>query len=72
MSEERFEVVWSRARRSLNRLPEKVVVACVEFVHGGLSENPYRVGKPLRFDLEGSYSARRGDFRVVCFDFSFV
>ena len=52
MSEERFEVVWSRARRSLNRLPEKVVVACVEFVHGGLSENLYRVGKPLRFDLE--------------------
>jgi mRNA interferase RelE/StbE len=66
MSEERFEVVWSpRARRSLNRLPEKVVVACVEFVHGGLSENPYRVGKPLRLDLEGSYSARRGDFRVI-------
>ena len=44
--------MWSRARRSLNRLPEKVVVACVEFVHGGLSENLYRVGKPLRFDLE--------------------
>jgi mRNA-degrading endonuclease RelE of RelBE toxin-antitoxin system len=66
MSEERFEVVWSpRARRLLNGLPEKVVVACVEFVHGGLSENPHRVGKPLRFDLEGSHSARRGDFRVI-------
>ena len=66
MSERRFEVEWSpRAKRSLNRLPEKVVAACVGFVHGGLLDNPHRVGKPLRFDLEGSYSARRGDFRVI-------
>ena len=66
MSERRFEVEWSpRAKRSLNRLPEKVVAACVGFVHGGLLDNPHRVGKPLRFDLEGSYCARRGDFRVI-------
>ena len=25
----------------------------------------YRVGKPLRFDLEGYWSARRGQYRVV-------
>lgn len=66
MSEPRFEVEWSpRAKRSLNRLPEKVVLVCVEFVYGGLSDNPYRVGKPLRFELEGAFSARRGDFRIV-------
>jgi mRNA-degrading endonuclease RelE of RelBE toxin-antitoxin system len=46
-------------------LPEKVATACVEFVYGSLAENPHRVGKALRFDLEGLYSARRGDFRVV-------
>ncbi|MFZ1441454.1 MAG: type II toxin-antitoxin system RelE/ParE family toxin [Candidatus Microthrix subdominans] len=66
MSEDRSEVAWSsRAKRSLNRLPEKVVVVCVEFAYGGLATNPRQVGKPLRFDLEGVHSARRGDFRVI-------
>lgn len=66
MSEEQFEVAWSsRAKRSLNRLPEKVVVVCVEFAYGGLATKPRQVGKPLRFDLEGFYSAQRGDFRVI-------
>jgi mRNA interferase RelE/StbE len=27
--------------------------------------NPHRAGKPLRGELEGLYSARRGDFRVI-------
>ena len=27
--------------------------------------NPHRAGKPLRGELEGLHSARRGDFRVV-------
>lgn len=61
-----FEIDWaSSALRSLNRLPERIATACVEFVHGGLAENPQRVGRTLRFDLEGKHSARRGDFRVV-------
>jgi len=30
-----------------------------------LSDNPLRVGKALRDDLAGRYSARRGDFRVI-------
>lgn len=46
-------------------LPEAVAVACWEFIRGPLAENPYRVGKPLRDQLEGSYSARRGEFRVI-------
>lgn len=33
--------------------------------HRSLAENPQRVGKPLRFELEGLHSARRGDYRVV-------
>ena len=30
-----------------------------------LLDNPHRVGKPLRFELEGYYSARRGQYRVI-------
>ena len=30
-----------------------------------LGENPHRVGKPLRRELEGLHSARRGDFRII-------
>lgn len=46
-------------------LPEAVAVACWEFIRGPLADNPHRVGKPLRDQLEGRYSARRGDFRVI-------
>ncbi len=61
-----FEVGWTlAARRSLARLPEKLATAVVEFVYGSLAANPPRVGKPLRLDLEGLHSARRGDYRVI-------
>ncbi len=66
MTSEPFGVEWaSSALRSLDRLPDKIATACIEFVYGGLAENPHRVGRALRFDLEGKHSARRGDFRVV-------
>lgn len=66
MTPEPFEIDWaSSALRSLDRLPEKIATACIEFVYGGLAENPHRVGRPLRFNLEGKHSARRGDFRIT-------
>ncbi len=66
MSSGDYEIAWtSPARRSLPKLPEKVASAVVEFVYGSLAANPARVGKPLRLDLEGLHSARRGDYRVV-------
>ena len=66
MTEGPFEIDWaSSALRALNRLPEKIATACVEFVYGGLAENPHRVGHSLRYDLEGKHSARRGAFRIV-------
>lgn len=66
MISEPFEIDWSSgALRSLNRLREKIATACVEFVYGGLAENPHRVGHALRFHLEGKHSSRRGDFRIV-------
>jgi len=43
----------------------KVAAAVVEFVYGDRASDPYRVGKPLRFELEGLYSARRAEYRVI-------
>lgn len=54
------------AKRAIARLPEKAAAAVIEFCYGALAENPQRVGKALRWDLAGLYSARRGDFRVIC------
>ncbi len=54
------------AKRAIERdLPEPVAVAVVDFLYGPLAADPYRVGKPLRFDLEGYWSARRGQYRVI-------
>ncbi|MGQ0625437.1 MAG: type II toxin-antitoxin system RelE family toxin [Sporichthyaceae bacterium] len=55
-----------RSRRALDvDLPEAVAAACAEFIFGPLAENPHRVGKPLRDEMAGLYSARRGEFRVI-------
>ncbi len=53
------------AARQLDRLNEKVAAAIVEFMLGPLLENPHRVGRLLRQELAGMYSARRGTYRVV-------
>jgi len=53
------------ARRDLNRLPEAVATAVLEFIYGALAENPHRVGKPLLGELSGLHSARRGQYRVI-------
>jgi mRNA interferase RelE/StbE len=58
-------VVASPARRAIARLPEKVAVAVLDFLLGALTENPSRVGKPLRGELTGLHSARVGAYRVV-------
>jgi mRNA-degrading endonuclease RelE of RelBE toxin-antitoxin system len=60
------EVSWTAtATKSLSHLPEKVGTAVVEFVYGALALEPARVGKALRFELEGLRVARRGDYRVI-------
>jgi mRNA-degrading endonuclease RelE of RelBE toxin-antitoxin system len=53
------------ARRQIGELPEKVAAACLAFIAGPLRERPTLVGKPLRWELEGSYSARRGMWRII-------
>lgn len=66
MRDEPYAIEWAGpAQRTLGRLPEKVATASVGLIYGALAEQPRRVGRPLRFDLENLRSAHRGDFRVV-------
>lgn len=51
--------------RHLRKLPEKVRNAVIETIFGPIASDPRRAGKPLRGELDGLYSARRGDFRVI-------
>ena len=46
-------------------LPEAVAAAVIEFLTTTLIRQPTRVGKPLRDDLAGVWSARRGTYRVL-------
>jgi mRNA interferase RelE/StbE len=55
----------AEAHRSLSRLPAKVVNIVVPFIRDVVAADPRTVGKPLRWELEGLYSARRGDYRVI-------
>lgn len=65
-AEEAFAIEWTpSAIRTLERLPEKVASAAVEFIYATLAHNPQRAGRPLRFELEGLHSARRGDHRII-------
>jgi mRNA-degrading endonuclease RelE of RelBE toxin-antitoxin system len=49
----------------LNHLPEKVLHAALESIFGPIADNPQRLGKPLVGELEGLFSARRGDYRII-------
>lgn len=53
------------AERSLARLPEKVAAAIVAFIVGPLLESPEQVGRALRPELAGYWSAHRGACRVL-------
>lgn len=61
----RLAMARSASRSLALDLPEAVASAVVGFVTGVLLENPQRVGKPLQPSLEGKWSARRGQYRIV-------
>ncbi len=67
MTQDPYELVLTPpARRALtDGLPEAVAFAVIDFLTTSLLENPQRVGKPLRDDLAGVWSARRGTYRVL-------
>jgi len=52
------------ARRDLNRLKEGVASAVLETIDH-IADAPQRIGKPLRLELEGLWTARRGQYRVL-------
>ena len=65
--DEPYELVLTPpAQRALTgKLPEAVAAAVIEFLTTSLIRQPARVGKPLRDDLAGVWSARRGTYRVL-------
>ncbi len=67
MTAERYQVRYTRtARRALSdELPLHVVDAVLALIDGDLSSEPGRVGKPLRPPLAGTWSARRGTYRIL-------
>lgn len=52
------------ARRQLSRLPARYAAAVIELLPA-IAANPQRLGKPLRFELENRWAARRGPYRVI-------
>jgi mRNA interferase RelE/StbE len=57
-------MVMPPARRQIDRLPISVAAAVIETLDA-IASNPRLLGKPLRFQLEGCLSARRGPYRII-------
>ena len=60
-----YAIDWTGPKRALERLPQKLAVAVVEYAYSRLSESPYRSGHSLGLELSGRYSARVGDYRIL-------
>jgi mRNA interferase RelE/StbE len=52
-------------RAPSERLPEAAAAAVIDFLTTALVQNPRRVGEPLRGELTGIWTARRGTYRVL-------
>lgn len=57
-------VVMPPAHREFDRLPIAVAAAVLETLDA-IAGNPRRLGKPLMFEHEGRFSARRGPYRII-------
>jgi mRNA interferase RelE/StbE len=65
VSEEPWQIrVMSTAQRQLRQLPERYATAVIELLPA-IAANPRRLGKPLKFEFEGRWAARRGPYRVI-------
>jgi mRNA-degrading endonuclease RelE of RelBE toxin-antitoxin system len=61
-----LRITGPAARALAGRLPEKVAVAVYEFLTTVLVDNPHRLGTRLVLPpYEGTWSARRGGYRVL-------
>jgi mRNA interferase RelE/StbE len=65
--EDDYELVLTppTSRAFTGKLPEPVAAAVIDFLTTTLVRRPHRAGKPLRDDLAGVWSARRGTYRVL-------
>lgn len=65
--EEDYELVLTPpARRALtDELPEAVAAAAIDLLTTAIVREPRRIGKPLRGQLVGVWSARRGTYRIL-------
>jgi mRNA-degrading endonuclease RelE of RelBE toxin-antitoxin system len=65
----RLALATSAARRLSVGPPRGLALAAAsaiaEFLYGPLLDGPYRLGKPLRGELTGYLSARRGPYRII-------
>jgi mRNA interferase RelE/StbE len=65
VTSDRWQIeIMPSARRDLNRLKEAAASAVLEAIDH-IANAPQRMGKPLRLELEGLWSARRGPYRLV-------
>jgi len=60
--------VTAEGLRHLDKLPETVRHVAMASMFMPISGNPNRLGKPLVGELEGLWSAQRGDYRVQSHD----
>ena len=61
-----YRVEWSGpAQRDMARLPHRVAIAVLVYVDERLAQNPLRLGKPLAGELQRTWTARNGDYRVL-------
>jgi mRNA interferase RelE/StbE len=58
-------VLTPPARGAARAIPEPVAAAVLDVLTTALVQDPRRVGKPLRGDLVGIWTARRGTDRVL-------
>jgi mRNA-degrading endonuclease RelE of RelBE toxin-antitoxin system len=65
LTSDRWQIeIMPSARRDLNQLQEVAAAAVLEAIDH-IADAPQRMGKPLRLELEGLWSARRGPYRVI-------
>lgn len=60
-----LRITGPAARAPAGRLPEKIATAVHEFISTTLVDTPRRMGRPLRLPEAGTWSARRGAYRVL-------
>ena len=58
-------VAGPAARAIAEDLSEAVAAAVIDLITGALIREPRRVGRELRNELAGVFSARRGTYRVL-------